>query len=598
MSNATASLRPTSAQPQRHTAKRKRNAKSQERIAKKHESIKVRVAEYRLPYRDLTRLIEEFYIACDSPTALGLLLCTRAGDYESVVRHEINPRHYIDRDAFQRDFAAISFLRKSEFVRTGIDKEAAALAVFHAAEEQCSIVNKRFRSRSDLKHSQFAPLMMSLVRKIAKTLGVTPQGDDLASFGISVDELLDKGGWGPGVTTRLKGCDTSASRKFSEERELSHDLHRYFWPEIKEAYPTWLGRIPDDDLVFRESSSVITVPKNAKTDRTIAVEPGLNLWFQKACGGLLRSKLRKAGFNLNSTKEPHHGAFVGSRFGGLSTVDFSSASDTISTEVVRELLPEPWFRLLDACRLKSYSLKGDTRPLEKFSSMGNGFTFELESLIFSHAALAVCDWLGLPTRAVTVHGDDIVIPSEGFSLYSDFCSYLGFKVNTSKSFSDSRFRESCGAYYFDGYTVKPLFLHEEPLALDQVYGVINRLNELSARIPQVRDVARFLARRIPEHLRYYGAPAFGDSVIHADFDMVPSGQLRKSKGLEGFYFSGLLRVSATAEHDTNGHLLASLCRIGTGDISFGNETSLRDVTRLVKHREFYVARRWCTDWYN
>jgi hypothetical protein len=67
------------------------------------------------------------------------------------------------------------------------------------------------------------------------------------------------------------------------------------------------------------------------------------------------------------------------------------ASDTLAFEVVSWLLPNDWWWALEQCRSPVGVLpSGETIRYQKFSSMGNGYTFELESLIFWAISQQVC----------------------------------------------------------------------------------------------------------------------------------------------------------------------------------------------------------------
>jgi hypothetical protein len=99
---------------------------------------------------------------------------------------------------------------------------------------------------------------------------------------------------------------------------------------------------------------------------------------------------------------------------------------------------------------------GTWRELEKFSSMGNGCTFELESLLF----LCICRSI-IPENlhgCISVYGDDIIIPQEYTEAVVERLNSLGFSVNADKSFWQGSFRESCGSFTFDGIDVRPFYL--------------------------------------------------------------------------------------------------------------------------------------------
>lgn len=556
---------------------------------------------WRLPYASFGRIIEEYYIALDTPFSLMCLTLYRAGQYNDLVNVELDPHHYNDADRFSRDLAAQSFLRKAEFLKTGIDTKQVALDSFAQNEQSCLNTNTRFANLAF--DPQFSGLNVSLLsrfeRKIAWFLGVkNTDSQSCEASGLDIGEFFDSGSWGPGVSLLVKGSDTSASRKFEIENELTQQLHRFLLPAARLAYAPWLGA--RDDFRVVQGSSVITVPKNAKTDRTIAVEPGLNLFFQKAAGRILRRKLRNRGYDLNTDRRSQQAAFWGSRFGALATVDFSAASDTISTELLRQVLPSKWFALLDILRSPRYTFDGAVyHDFNKFSSMGNGFTFELESLLFLSAALAVCEELGSDTSNVTVFGDDIIIPGECVNAYASFCAFLGFKVNTKKSYSTSYYRESCGAYYFKGVNVKPLFLKKELRSLLDTYEIHNKLFERARNFePRLEPLVRYIKRVIPKDLQIWGPPGYGRTVLYTS--RTGDCQLRKHPRFEGFYFSSWLEVPQKLANESYGHLLAALARTSS-DINYldvssllplGNRTTLRGVTRLGFTAKAYVARLW------
>jgi hypothetical protein len=230
-----------------------------------------------------------------------------------------------------------------------------------------------------------------------------------------------------------------------------------------------------------EGCRVTTVDKDAKTDRTIAIEPTGNVFLQLGIGRFLRKKLRRVGIDLDDQSINQQLAYQASKSDELATVDLSSASDTISRELVYELFPVEWSMLLDSLRSPCAYLKGAWLKLEKFSSMGNGFTFELETLIFWALASGVLEAQGIPGQAV-VYGDDIILPSNAYPLLLEVFDEVGFTINLEKSYARGHFRESCGKHYWDGVEVTPVFQKEELSALDSIYRGANRLLRLAYRL--------------------------------------------------------------------------------------------------------------------
>jgi hypothetical protein len=111
--------------------------------------------------------------------------------------------------------------------------------------------------------------------------------------------------------------------------------------------------------------------------------------------------------------------------------------------------------------------------------MGNGFTFELESLIFYAVVKATCEEMGLNdfeiNRSVAVYGDDIIVPRAVAPQLYERLTLFGFAVNEDKSFTKGFFFESCGADYYDGHDVRPFFLRRDILTIKDMYFLLNSL---------------------------------------------------------------------------------------------------------------------------
>lgn len=237
--------------------------------------------------------------------------------------------------------------------------------------------------------------------------------------------------------------------------------------------------VPATQLDFHgvEHNSVVFVPKNWKTFRTIAKEPTHSLPFQLAIDSIFKRKLRRWGIDLSSQSRNQELARLGSLDGSLSTIDLSMASDTLSTMAVALTMPYDWHALLSAFRSSSYKASFGEGRYYKFSSMGNGFTFSLETLIFT----ALCRAVG--SKRYSVYGDDIIIETELVPDLLELLDFFGFKVNKDKSFTSpsSFFRESCGHDYYKGRLVTPFYMRDAPKlsARADVCHVINGLVKVS-----------------------------------------------------------------------------------------------------------------------
>jgi hypothetical protein len=250
------------------------------------------------------------------------------------------------------------------------------------------------------------------------------------------------------------------------------------------SFDAWRDAIRhwDSFLVF-DGNKVQCVPKNWKTDRTIAIEPTMNMYVQKGIGNVLRRRLKRVAVDLDDQTTNQRHALEGSILNDRATLDLSMASDTVSTEIVYQLLPPDWLSALEQCRSPMGVLpSGKKIVYRKFSSMGNGYTFELESLIFWALAWAVTFLHDGDMSLLGVYGDDLVIDSNVADQLKDVLSYAGFTINDSKSFVKGPFRESCGKHYFNGIDVTPFYIKKPVDSLAELFKLHNRLYRWATRM--------------------------------------------------------------------------------------------------------------------
>lgn len=217
---------------------------------------------------------------------------------------------------------------------------------------------------------------------------------------------------------------------------------------------------------------LIAVPKTATKPRLISIEPSYNQFIQQGYHTLLKKELDRIRICGYSSQVPNQKlALEGSRDGSLVTVDLSEASDRVHYGVVRSLFSfNPSFiEMLDATRSRMVTLPdGRVHILNKFASMGSALTFPIETMVFSTLVLlAVCTVERrfdagfvkslLSRRDIRVYGDDIIVPSKYYPNLLDTLGRYGLKVNTSKSFSQGLFRESCGFDAYAGVNITPVY---------------------------------------------------------------------------------------------------------------------------------------------
>lgn len=407
----------------------------------------------------------------DSP--LGRKLA-RASDLE-IAEASVNPSEYSCANLFRRDYLLVSYLSKYSGLNTGIDTRAVALRSFEAAEMKCAETNRRLRRGST---TFVDPILHRAARLVASVLGEFDES-----------KLHDKERWGPGATAEFTRPEAYMDTKISSLpftvtasaaplflQAIKRDQH---WHDLllngadpsTFDYASLMKIVPGSRIGF--------VPKNAKTDRTIAIEPRGNMWLQKAAGSFIRSRLKRVGVDLDKQSINQNLAFE-AQLKQLATLDLKSASDTVCNQLIWELLPYDWACYLDRVRSRSFTFDNETyQPFNKFSSMGNGFTFELESLIFWSFTRAVFESTHgeevSSERLCAIYGDDIICPQSNAWELTTVLNYCGFEINLTKSFYEGNFFESCGKHFFNSVDVTPIYQKKMLTEIGEPPRAYNRL---------------------------------------------------------------------------------------------------------------------------
>lgn len=355
------------------------------------------------------------------------------------------------------------------------DRQAKALEKFLHAEKRCAIANRRLAFYS--KHpKRIRPLVRQVLNQAIDSLwcalGALP--DDETLFGESR--------FGPGLTYALRGQDQrNLMYKIDGDQTVTPECRALAGNTLFGVFPNWAQHLVERQFCLERvaGNRVAYVPKTADIDRTIGIEPSLNVFLQKGVDVYMRDRLRTyMGLRLD---DQQWSIDCMRRNGlGISTIDLSAASDSVSIELVKMMLPPEWFALLDALRSRSFTLDDGLsfRPYHKFSSMGNATTFPLESAIFMAVAKACCSVAGYSDAVldcVRVYGDDIIVPWQCAGLVIEVLSFLGFRTNSDKTFVFGPFRETCGIDLLNGVDVRPVFLRTIPTQPWTVAGLFNRL---------------------------------------------------------------------------------------------------------------------------
>lgn len=471
------------------------------------------------------KIIKAFLENLDTPIALSVWIAYENKEWDRLALQQVEPRHYpegiFSALRFKKDLQAVDLLRKAP-LPTKINRKKACLQAWEDAETQCYQSNEFILSlfpvggSKDPLKRDLAEFLGLVKKRMARWLGKLP--DDLS------------GGFGPGTCAEYQGRDPTVVDKLwllpTTTPSAAH-LFRWCYDRTHWGRSRWNCQLGPPGV--SPGNRFTTVPKDGKTDRPISIEPLGNLWLQLGIGSYLKTRLKKIGLPAYkpASREIFPTYFVSEQDAqsvhsslarrawkeNLATIDLSSASDTICIELVRAILPQDWFELLDDARSKHTLVPSKDgqkryRLLEKFSSMGNGFTFELESLIFS-ALLSVCCDL-TPGENLWVFGDDIVLPNSCFDVACSCLRVFGFTPNGRKSFGSGPFYESCGGNFHSGIDVTPIRIKEPLDSPTEWYAFHNACY----RLGMSRKVLRLIRNNIPRQLQFTGPERLGDVVLH------------------------------------------------------------------------------------
>lgn len=472
---------------------------------------------YRVPILGLARASVPFLPESEKPHYKHYTTLLGRGDFVGASKfasERTNPQLWIGQTSIYRNLRQ-AYAWADKIVQKGDSSaQEAAFSKFLRMESKCLETNRRFQRlarRGVHRLPSGCWYFHNRVRDRVKTL--------LGPLTASVYEsILDKSAFGPGMTISSIGPDkTSIPHKLT-------DL-----PTVTSAcLPVWVDYVSrtqwdawkiitcrdDGSLVWRprvkevSSCRITFVPKTCTEDRTIAIEPSANVQLQLGVHHYLKERLKRFGLDITSNAKNRSLALRGSLDSSVATIDLSSASDTVSFEVVKSLVPSEWFQLLVALRSAAGSHRGRHIVFEKFSSMGNGVTFILETIIFAAIVYAVC---GEGDGLTAVFGDDIIVPTPHFTTMRRVLRFYGFIMNPKKSFSSGPFRESCGMDAFDGVDVRAVYPKREYLNPIQIYALHN---ELVAH--GFGDIAKVLVSVLPDQLRLFRPPGREAGAFHTE----------------------------------------------------------------------------------
>lgn len=265
-------------------------------------------------------------------------------------------------------------------------------------------------------------------------------------------------------------------------------------------YPFASGRSYDLSEPSELTSRLCVVPKDFRSHRLICIEPKEAMFHQQGLLQVLndlvsRHFLTRRSIDFTSQTR----SMYMSRDMRNSTIDLSDASDRVSLQLCRLLLPREVFALLTRYRSRHIELpNGEQVPeYETMFTMGNALCFPIETIVFWSIALAtmldcegqiVQDYPELHQLAslikryrLRVFGDDIIIPTRHYDPVRCALISSGFQVNTAKSCCSTLVREACGSWWFMGTDVRITRFH---------YSEVGSLREWISLIESAKELYR------------------------------------------------------------------------------------------------------------
>lgn len=514
------------------------------------------------------------YLSAEDNTLLSLIVRERDFDSLEILSEDWGLQSIAFKDAplmqIRAKYQLTSLIKKFQFDFDRQKRKDTAIQKFFAAEMRCKEFNEGGYKAllrpgdSDWHLKFFAGVKRHLVRIL---------GEELPSFrkfvpwsrhgpGANLDTVDGKVSSYDKYTNWPYSCTLGAYRYARFLIETDQRWYGALQNSYRERkcipmhYPLDMQRFWADVVHIVDGDRITTVPKNARTDRSIAIPPALNIMLQLGVDGYIRRRLLRFGINLNSQRLNQVLARKGSIDGSLFTLDLSAASDTMSLKLCELVLPKAWYDYLIALRSEYGYVGGELMKhrYEKISAMGNGYTFVLESALFASITLAAAEAAGrkLSLGEYAIYGDDIIAP---VGIYNEVVRGLhlcGFAINVDKTFFQGYVRESCGSDWYKGRPVRPVFLKKAPSDATALFNDHNQLKRITSMYWgfEESNVEKRLYRWVPVFCRQFVGPlsdTMFDGYLHQNF---PSKCFKKDEMVFRFprLYQKTLSVSAQDFH--------------------------------------------------
>lgn len=449
----------------------------------------------------MAKFLVKFYSQVGTPLAGQAKDLAIAGKWTELQELQVGcPSTYQDPEVLKKDLMVVDIFRKCRLPADTERLYSKAVETFWASETQCLKTNARLhrynektlflRDSSDVAVHAF---IMRWRKEVKRVLGRVSYNLTPRFSGGST--LSDKG-----MQTTIPDKMTSVPTCYPHSLELACEAYART-PQLERS----------QHKIVR-ANKFFTVPKDSFKDRGCCVEASSNVGLQLAVGALLKRRFREA-YKVDMASLPlrhQRLALLGSAGRRkVATIDLSNASDTISKGLIDLILPVPWLQLLNSLRATHTKIDGKVVYLEKYSSMGNGFTFELETILFR----TLCDTV-IGRRLSSSFGDDMIVPEDWSEAVMAALKFFGFTPNKKKTFCDGPFRESCGGNYHSGKSVWTYQIKELPDEPQHWIAIANGLRRMDPSGAITSSAWHYCLDQLPINIRSCRGPAWlGDLVI-------------------------------------------------------------------------------------
>jgi len=435
-----------------------------------------------LLFETMANLATDFYATSGDPYFLKAVLYARSKDVPSLRKlgEEVELNDALEPFVYKYRYQVSALLKRYRFKQDLFsDEELTEKAINQFLEVQTQLEGLSLDQVSDYTKS----VHQAARKYIHQFLGE-----------FDYEELVDRCSNTSGATIGVSLRSACEAQKYTipisgtyRQSLIHHDLHR---GSLASAY-----MLKQEGTTYQEVDEVklTLVPKSFKALRTIMPNSTAGAFISKGVERMINLRFKRKRINLPYLQDRHKTlAKRGSVDGSLATIDLSHASDSVSTKLVEYLLPTSWFQFLLETRIGCCVLpNGNRTQMETFATMGIGYTFPLETLIFRAFAEAVKRLMKdsrRTKRLVSVYGDDMIVSADLADNLIFALEESGFKVNAEKTFTSGFFRESCGGDFYRGVDVRPFQprnggrcltneIESDALLYKWINGLLNRFHE-------------------------------------------------------------------------------------------------------------------------